>query len=332
MTSWKRVTVILAVSWILSGCGSQTEDPRPGDSDAPQKVRLALNWFPEAEHGGYYAAEVHGYYEEAGLEVEIIPGGPGAQPIPRIAAGDIEFGVDNADNVLTGRARGAPVTAVMAPLQISPRCIMVHESSGIESLYELENITLAITVTGSFSLYLRKKVPLENVTIVPYSGNVAQFLLRKDFAQQAYVFSEPFAAEQKGARTRCLLLSEIGFNPYTSVLITDEDMIRRNPDIVKKMVGSSVRGWSTYMKGPARTNAFIHGLNPEMDPAVLEYGAEAILPLMKTSDGSEVPVGHMVAARWESLLGQLEEIDVITPGAVDPHRAFTSKFLDSPDD
>jgi NitT/TauT family transport system substrate-binding protein len=331
MASWKPVIVILALPWILTGCGSQTEDTGAGKGDAPAKVRLALNWFPEAEHGGYYAAQVHGYYEEAGLEVEILPGGPGAQPIPRVAAGDIGFGVDNADNVLTGRAGGAPVIAVMAPIQISPRCIMVHESSGIESLHDLRNLTLAITVTGSYSLYLRKKVPLENVNIVPYSGSVAQFLLREDFAQQAYIFSEPFAAEQKGAKTRCLLLSEIGFNPYTSALITSDDMIQKSPETVEKMVRASVRGWTTYMDDPARTNAFIHGLNPEMDPEVLEYGARAILPLMKTSDGMDVPVGHMEAVRWEGLLGQLEEIDVITPGTVDPHRAFTTRFLNSED-
>ena len=145
---------------------------------------------------------------------------------------------------------------------------MVHESSGIESLHDLENITLATTLTGSFSLYLRKKVPLENVEIVPYSGSVAQFLLRDDFAQQAYIFSEPFAAEQKGAKTRCLLLSEIGFNPYTSVLITSEDMIREKPQIVEKMVRASIRGWTTYTEDDGLASNWVYSIAVAPDGVV----------------------------------------------------------------
>ena len=64
------------------------------------RVRLALNWFPEAEHGGFYAALVHGYYQKQGLQVEILGGGPDAPVIQRVATGAVEFGVTNADDVL----------------------------------------------------------------------------------------------------------------------------------------------------------------------------------------------------------------------------------------
>jgi NitT/TauT family transport system substrate-binding protein len=57
----------------------------------------------------------------------------------------------------------------MAPLQHSPRCILVHEESGIRSLDELRDLTLAMSPSSTFSLYLQKKVPLEGVRIVPYS-------------------------------------------------------------------------------------------------------------------------------------------------------------------
>ena len=63
----------LAALLALVACAAEKEVPT---AEALPKVQLALNWFPEAEHGGLYAAAVHGYYEENGVEVEILGGGP----------------------------------------------------------------------------------------------------------------------------------------------------------------------------------------------------------------------------------------------------------------
>ena len=123
---------------LLLGCNS----PDPNiDSESEQastktltKVTLQLNWFPEAEHGGYYAAALHGFFEEEGLEVEILPGGPNSPVIQQLVSSQAEFVVGNADQVLTSRAKDSEAVALFAPLQNSPRCIMVHEAAGIESL------------------------------------------------------------------------------------------------------------------------------------------------------------------------------------------------------
>lgn len=190
---------LLLTGLLLGGCGrQQPEIVTTADGKKLEAVSLQLNWFPEAEHGGYYAALVHGYFEEEGLQVKIIPGGPKAPVVQSIATGQATFGVDNADKLLLGRAQEADVVAVMAPLQDSPRCIMVHKSSGITKLDELQDIKLAISGGQAFAQFLRKHVPLTGVEIVPYPGNIAQFLLEEKYAQQAYNFSEPFVAEQQG--------------------------------------------------------------------------------------------------------------------------------------
>jgi NitT/TauT family transport system substrate-binding protein len=321
---------ILAVvlSAALAGCGeegpsSQASGSRPGRT----RVALLLNWFPEAEHGGYFAAQVHGFYAEEGLEVQILAGGPGAAVVPRAATGDVDFGVENADHVLMARAQQAPVVAVMAPIQTHPRCIMVHEESGITSLAELRSLTLAMNAGGAFSHYLRRKVPLDGVEIVPYPGNVARFVTDEDYAQQAYVFSEPFVAKQQGAHPRNLLLSEIGFNPYTSCLLTNDNMIRSRPDVVRRMARASARGWARYLEDPGPTHARIHELNPEMSMEALDYGAEALRDLVLTDEAAAEGVGTMNAARWRDLHDQLVEIELIEPGAVRVEEAYSLEFL-----
>lgn len=321
------LAVIACAVLLCAGCDRRAAPPA---DDAPLvKVRLALNWFPEAEHGGYFAALVHGYYREAGLDVEIVRGGPEAPVVQQVATGEMEFGVSNADGVLFGRARQAPVVAVMAPLQISPRCLLVHEKSGIREFSQLRDLTIAMSNTQAFSFYLRKKVPLDqqNVRIVPYPGNVAQFLEDDNYAQQGYVFSEPYVAKKQGGDPHVLLLSDLGFNPYTSALIAGEELIAARPELVRKMVAASLRGWQRYLDDPAAANAEIHRRNPEMSLDILAFGAGALEPLVLDQAGRRVPLGTMTLERWQTLLAQLVECEQLPAGRVDAAGAFTTEFL-----
>ena len=72
-------------------------------------VRLITDWYPQPEHGGFYYALIKGYYREAGLDVEILPGGPNAFPIQRIATKAAEFGMGSTDDVLLANDRGIPI-------------------------------------------------------------------------------------------------------------------------------------------------------------------------------------------------------------------------------
>ena len=65
---------------MLLACGSSDDDGSTAVDPGTelQEIRLALNWFPEPEFGGFYEGALGGHYERAGFKVEIIPGGPGA--------------------------------------------------------------------------------------------------------------------------------------------------------------------------------------------------------------------------------------------------------------
>ncbi len=215
-------------------------------------MTLLLNWYPEAEHGGYYAALVRGYYREAGLDVDILPGGTGTPVMQQIATGRVTFGVDNADKVLLARKQQADVVAIMAPLQSSPRCLIVHEKSGIKNFDDLHDMKIAVTPGATFADYMKEKVPLKGVQFVPYT-TLEAFLRDENFATQGYVFSEPYVVQQKGGDPHVLMLSDLGFNPYTSLLLTSDDEIHNQPDIVRRMVAASVRGWQDYLGDPQPT-------------------------------------------------------------------------------
>ena len=163
--------------------------------------------------------------------------------------------------------------------------------------------------------------------IVPYPGNVVQFLSDPDFAQQAYVFSEPFVARKKGAKPRSLLVADVGFNPYASVLISTEETVQQASEVARRMTVASVAGWRHYLQAPGRTNQMINSLNPEMGLDILGYGASESAALVATDVAKADGVGVMALERWQTLASQLEQAGLIEAGSVDPATAFDTRYL-----
>jgi NitT/TauT family transport system substrate-binding protein len=329
MRNWIVCFVCLAAGGCgLASSGDDSADRAGARGAGSAKVRLLLNWYPEAEHGGYYAALRQGYYREAGIDLEIVKGGPSAPVVPQVDGGQAEFGIANADGLLVARSQDAKVVALMAPLQTSPRCVIVHASSGIKRLADLKNLTLAVDNAAPYFAFLRKRLPLEGVTVVPYHGSVAEFLSDDNFAQQGYVFSEPFVAERQGGDPKSLLVADLGFNPYTSVLFTSEPYLAKNSETVRKVVAASRRGWEHYLEHPDETNRYIHEINPEMEMEALTYGIKALRPLARAAKGDRA-VGAMSAERWRTLADQLRDIGIIEANSVNAEDAFTTEFLRS---
>ena len=80
--------VALLLVFVLMGCGSATET----DTGAV-KVKVQLNWFPESEFGGLYEADQNGLFQQAGLEVELVKGGPSVPAAQMVASGQVDFAV-----------------------------------------------------------------------------------------------------------------------------------------------------------------------------------------------------------------------------------------------
>ncbi|MEX1042884.1 MAG: ABC transporter substrate-binding protein [Pirellulaceae bacterium] len=327
-----RITATLIAGaillWMLTtmvGCGPNNSDSSAnGDKPGLRKIRLALNWYPEAEHGGFYAAQLAGFFEEEGLDVEIIPGGPGVPVIQQVAGGSIQFGVAEADQIPLGRAQDAGVVALMTPLKHSPRCVMVHEESGITRLEDLKGVTLAMNPGRGFSDFMTHHLPLEDVRIVPYSGNVGPFLRDKKFATQAYEFSEPHVAAERGASPVTLPVRDIGYDPYTSLLFTSDRLLTEDRELATAMTRACLKGWQHYLEDPTETNAHLETLNSEMTPEALAFGVEAIRPLCEFG---EERYGQMTLDRWKTLCAQLEEVKLLAPGRVKPEECFSADIF-----
>jgi NitT/TauT family transport system substrate-binding protein len=320
--------LLLLFGSAFAGCTSKPAEPMPsppaGGTPQLDKIKMLMNWYPEAEHGGFYAALVHGIFEKYGLDVEILPGGRSSAVTPELVLGRVQFGVGNADDVLMARSEGSPLVALMAPLQIGPRCILVREDAGIQSFSDLKNMKLEADTGRPYVSFLKQKGLLdESVQIVPYFGSTAQMVAGPGVAQQGYSFSEPFLVQQQGVQVRNLMLSDVGWNPYACCLLTTDKYLAEQGDIVRRVVAASLEGWQHYLRDPGKTNDFILSQNRQgMTKEALEYGVMVLRDLCLPDAMPEDRLGEMTPERWNTLRDQLVELKIIDGEKVKAEDAY----------
>jgi NitT/TauT family transport system substrate-binding protein len=279
-------------------------------SKKPVEVELALNWKAEPQFGGFYAAERSGAYASNGLAVTIQEGGAGTPTVQMVAAGRVDFGIVSADEAVVARSKGADVVALFA---------------GIKDVYAAEG-TLAIQAGLPYSDFLKNKFKDVKVKIVPYQGGIASFLSDPKLSQQCFVTSEPLLATKQGKTPKSFLIADEGYNPYTTVLVTNGDYLKKNEATVKKMVAAVRAGWEDYLKDPEPTNTVMAKLNKSMDAATFTASAAAQKALIETPETKTGGLGVMSEARWSELARQLADMKYIdkAPTATELFRWYSA--------
>ena len=321
----RRLALALALTIVALGCkGGPKPEASGGDAaaTAPTRVKVQLNWVPEPEFGGLYAARELGAYTRAGLDVDIVGGGPGSPVVQLVASGQADFAVAGADDVVVARSRGADLVAVFGTFQTSPQGIMVHAGKNLASLADLKSGTLALEPGLPFGMYLKKKFGFAGAKLVPYDGGIAKFLADPTYAQQCYVTSEPLAVKKKGETPLVFLGADAGFNPYTNILVTRGAMLKEKLPLVRAFVAASAEGWRAYLKDPAQANAVMARLNTAMDAETFAAAAAAQRPLIETAETAKAGLGVMTEARWTTLASQLADLGVV-PKALPANEYFT---------
>jgi NitT/TauT family transport system substrate-binding protein len=267
----------------------------------PARIRLTLNWKPDPQFGGFYAAP----FDKHGLDVEILPGGAGTPTVQMIGAGSTEFGIVSADQLVVTRSQGNDVVALFAVFQNCPQGIMAHASRHLGSIGDVvKDGTLAIEHGLPYARILEKKYGFDHVKVVPSpGGDISAFLRDEKFAQQCFVMSEPLQAKHAGVDVKVFPVADIGYNPYTTVLATSGAQLKSDPDRAKAMVAAVREGWQAYLNDPKAANTKMHELNPSMDAAAFAEVAEAQKPYIETGT-----LGSMTAEHWTTLIGQLAEL------------------------
>ncbi|MBI3885072.1 MAG: ABC transporter substrate-binding protein [Opitutae bacterium] len=305
------LAALLAVAF-LTGCGKNAAEPASGVPTALVKVRFQTDWFPQPEHGGYYQALAKGYYAAEGLDVEIIPGGPNAQVMAKVATGRADLGMTNGDDVIVAVARGVPLKMVAAEMQRDAQGIMFHEEHPVASLRDLNGRTVMAGAGSVWIKVLEKKLGVR-FNLLPLAGDLARFMNDQNFVQQCFVTNEPYFARRRGANVGAILIASDDYAPYR-VMFASNAYLAKRPDVVRRFVRASVKGWTDYLTGdPAPANALLKKLRPDLPDDFFASSIRAMndYRLVAGDPQRGERIGLLTPARIEKQIGLLREVGVL---------------------
>ena len=330
MPRW-AILLFALIAGAVAGCRRDNAagevEASAGGSVPPQKVVLQTDWFPQAEHGGYYQALARGFYRDAGIEVDIWPGGPGAGIKLKVARGDAHFGMLRSDDVILAAANGMPFVMVMATMQHDAQALMVHADSPVKSFQDLDGRVVIGNVGMAWFPYLEKRF---GITIQRRQNTygLGEFLANPDVIQQCLVTNEPFFAAKHGRKVRTLPLSSSGYDCYQAVF-TRRDVIRSSPSAVRAFVHASIRGWRDYLEGdPAPAHAVILQRNRDMTQDLLTFSRAAMIrhSFVRGDPDRGEDVGQLSLERLREEMNTLLSLKILAaPMAVE--QIATTEFL-----
>ncbi len=315
---------------MVSGCAKEKQEEGGTQSRTLEKIVFQTEWYAEPEQGGFYHALLEGYYEEAGLDVEIRQGGPNSLAPQKVATGKADFGLARSDEAIAFASRNLPVLVVMASMQRDAQALLLHRENPVDSFADLNGKTIMATPGATWIKILKNRYGIEFETI-PTDYGMGRYLTDKSFIQMSYVTNEPYYARLKGAVPKSLLLADSGYSAYRAIL-TNHKFAQEHPDLVRAFVGASVRGWKGYLAGDrSRTNAHIASLNPQMTEEFMEF-------VLDTMEQYQLIEGHADQGEKLGLVTkkrmQEQMADMLAAGIIEkplPLEAFVStEFL--PDD
>jgi NitT/TauT family transport system substrate-binding protein len=237
---------------------------QPAQAQAQDRALLLLDWLPTGEHAAYYAGAQRGFWRENGIELSISRGYGSGDTVNKVAAGAATFGVADLGAVLTARARqNIPVRSISAVYTHSPHSLFVLRSSGITTFQGLEDRRIAITPGNSHRLYFpevarRAGTNPERIAWVNIDASAMAAMLIAGRVDAAPFYSlhhyyQNKAAQRAGEEIVVLPFVETGFAIYAASLMTTDETIEGNPDLVRRFLRGAQQSfeWSNANQAEA---------------------------------------------------------------------------------
>ncbi|MBQ7795821.1 MAG: ABC transporter substrate-binding protein [Lachnospiraceae bacterium] len=331
---------LLAASVALSvtACGGSTKSSADTaaakeENKELEEITFVLDWTPNTNHTGLYVAQEKGYFEEAGLDVEIVqPPEDGA--VVLVASGKAEFGVSFQDSLAPALAGDSalPVTAVASIIQHNTSGIISRKGEGMDTPKGLEGHSYA-TWNGGIELATLQHVVeadggnFDNVELIPSTVTDEVSALKTNSVDSIWIFYAwaGVKTELEELETDYFAFADIDpvFDYYTPVIISGNKFLEENPDTAKAFLSAVTKGYEFAIENPEEAAEILVAAAPELDKELVLASQQYLADQYQADAGYW---GYMDPERWNNFYSWVNE-NQLTEDEVPLDTGFTNEYL-----
>lgn len=278
---------------ILAACGTSSSSSTAAAgastsaSAALADVSIQLNYLENVQFAGTLMALGKGYYQQNGLSVTVLPGGPNVSPEPIVASGKALVGVTHTQEAAAAIDNGAALTIIGTAFQKSPTCMVSRASSPIKTPQEMIGKTIGISDTNLpiWTAFLKANgISASQVKVNTVEFSTQPLADGQVDAIMGFYSNEPIILAEQGVKTYVFLLADFGYPIVDDVYIVANASLT-DPDKLKQVVGlmtAEALGWKAAIADPAAAanyavNVYGKSLKLSMPQQVASMQAEAAL-------------------------------------------------------
>jgi NitT/TauT family transport system substrate-binding protein len=291
-----------------------------------QELTFQLSFIPNVQHAGFLLAAEQGFYEDEGLQVEIVPAGPNVDQAAAIGDGTVSLGQVDYGQILRARAAGVPIVSIAQTYKDTFIRFYTTKDSGIDTIEEWAGKTIGQQQVGddpeSTAMLASVGLGLDDVEVVQQDFGVEDFLAEKVDVGTGVVFFHPAAFNGQTDLAwpddfNIFVPEEHGATIATQTVATTEEMIQSDPAALRCFLRASIRGWqATFEDSEAAVDATMTFVPEGAIPREHQSAAIAdVLPIVGTDQDDDLL--RIDPAQYETSMQVLldvgfieEEVDV----------------------
>ncbi|MEX2631198.1 MAG: ABC transporter substrate-binding protein [Tistlia sp.] len=329
-----RIERSLAVA-LLGAAGLLLAAPAPARAADTVEASLILNWIAGGDHAPYYYAKQEGWYEAAGLDLDIEQGKGSQLAAQRVGIGSNELGLADMGVVLIAKGEGAEVVAIMNVYANTPQGFYWLKSSGIEGPKDFPGKKIGNppgdAARAMFPAFAQAVgIEADSVQWINVQANAKLSALKAgsiDVTTSFYNIHHIFQA-QLGDDMGFVSWAEVGVNPYGNSLIANAEFLEENPEAVRAFVEVTQKAFAHCVEEPEACVAALVAANTGLKQDNELQNWELVTELMSNEHSRTVGLGHFEEARMTDDYALVDQyFEIKNPFEVES--AYTNEFIDT---
>ena len=298
---------------------------------AQTPITFQLNWVAGGANAGFAAALVEGYYKAAGLDVKVVEGNGSGNTAQMVAANQSQIAYADAVAISQLIAKGAPMKVLSTVYQSNPNAVLALKKTGIKSVKDLAGKKVGVpsgsSQTTMLPLFLTanglKESDLSLINMPPTSM-VPSLLQGQVDAILGSIDAYQIQLEAQGATLDVYRFADHGVPTVSTSIFASNSYIKDNPEVVKKFIAASLKGWSFALDNPDKTVKDLKATFPNMNEKLAASELAAITPLF--CSGGAKYIGKAEDALWTKSQDLLSQVKLL-PAGQDPKSYYTNDYL-----